>query len=121
MRGTRASYPSDDRAAVPPRRAGGTRCTIGRMAAPERFSILASLPPHGGFRRALALDRGGAARAVVLAFAPPAVTDDPARLAAVLRDVEAAARLHHPGAAAILGTETVGSELAIVELHRPGV
>ncbi len=90
------------------------------VAAPERFSLLASLPPHGGFRRALALDRAGVPRAVVLAFAPSALTDDPARLAAVLRDVEAAARLHHPGAAPVLGTETVGGELAVVELHRPG-
>jgi len=90
------------------------------VAAPERFSILAPLPPQGDFRRALALDRGGAARAVVLAFVPPAVTDDPARLAAVLRDVEAAARLHHPGAAAVVGTETVGGELAVVEQHRSG-
>jgi len=85
-----------------------------------RFSVLASLPALGGFRRALALDRAGAARAVVLGFAPPAVADDPARLVALLRDVEAAARLHHPGAAPVLGTETIGGELAVVELHRPG-
>jgi hypothetical protein len=90
------------------------------VAAPERFSILASLPPLGGFRRMLALDRAGVARAVVLSFAPPAVAEDPARLAAVLRDAEAAARLHHPGAAPVLGTETIGGELAVVELHRPG-
>jgi hypothetical protein len=90
------------------------------VAAPERFSILASLPPLGGFRRMLALDRAGVARAVVLSFAPPAVADDPARLAAVLRDAEAAARLHHPAAAQVLGTETIDGELAVVELHRPG-
>ena len=91
-----------------------------RVTGPGRYFILASLPALGGFRRALALDRAGAARAVVLAFAPPAVADDPARLAALLRDVEAAARLHHPGAATVVGTETVDGELAVVELHRPG-
>jgi hypothetical protein len=90
------------------------------VASPERFSVLASLAPVGGFRRVLALDRAGAARAVVIAFAPAALADDPARLAALLRDAEAAARLHHPAAAAVLGTETIGGELAIVELHRPG-
>ncbi len=104
--------------------AGGTprrtRCTIWTVAAPDRFAVLAVLPSHGGFRRVLALDCAGAARAVVLAFAPAALTEDPAALAAVLRDAEAAARLHHPGAAAVLGTETVGGELAVVELHRPG-
>lgn len=91
-----------------------------RVTGPGRYFILASLPALGGFRRALALDRAGAARAVVLAFAPPAVADDPTRLAALLRDVEAAARLHHPGAATVVGTETIDGELAVVELHRPG-
>jgi len=90
------------------------------VTGPGRFFMLASLPALGGFRRALALDRAGVARAVVLGFAPPAVADDPGRLAALLRDVEAAARLHHPGAATVVGTETIGGELAVVELHRPG-
>jgi eukaryotic-like serine/threonine-protein kinase len=87
----------------------------------ERLSIVAPLPPHGEWRRALALDRGaGPPRRVVLSFAPAAVLDDPERLAALVRDVEAAGRLHHPGALPVLGTETLDDRLAIVEPFRPG-
>jgi hypothetical protein len=88
---------------------------------PERLTVLASLPPHGEWRRALALDRGaGTPRSVVLSFAPAALLDDPARLTALVRDVEAAGRLHHPGAIPVLGTETVDDRLAVVEPFRPG-
>jgi hypothetical protein len=88
---------------------------------PDRLSILAPLPPHGEWRRALALERGaGAPRRVVLSFAPPALLDDPERLAALVRDVEAAGRLHHPGAMPVLGTETLDDQLAVVEPFRPG-
>jgi hypothetical protein len=88
---------------------------------PDRLSILAPLPPHGEWRRALALDRGaGPPRRVVLSFAPAALLDDPERLAALVRDVEAAGRLHHPGAMPVLGTETLDDQLAVVEPFRPG-
>ncbi len=91
------------------------------MPGSERLSIVAPLPPHGDWRRALALDRGaGPPRRVVLSFAPAAVLDDPERLAALVRDVEAAGRLHHPGALPVLGTETLDDRLAIVEPFRPG-
>ena len=90
------------------------------MAAPGRFSIVAPLPPFGGFRRALAVDARGAAP-VVIAFPPPAVADDPERLSGLLRAVDAAIRLHHPGAATVLGTETIDGALAIVEEHRAGL
>ena len=87
----------------------------------DRLSIVATLPPHGEWRRALALDRGaGPPRRVVLSFAPAAVLDDPERLAALVRDVEAAGRLHHPGAIPVLGTETLDDQLAVVEPFRPG-
>jgi len=82
--------------------------------------VVAPLPPSGEWRRAIAVDRAGVPRAVVLAFAPPSVIDDAGRLAAVLRDAEAAGRLHHPGAVPVLGTETVGDALAVVEPYRPG-
>jgi eukaryotic-like serine/threonine-protein kinase len=86
-----------------------------------RFSVAAPLPPQGEWRRALALDHSGAEpTAVVLAFVPQSVVDDPARLAALVRDVEAAGRLHHPAAVPVLGTETIGERLAIVEPHRSG-
>jgi hypothetical protein len=91
------------------------------VARAGRFTTIAPLPPHGAWRRALALDRGaGGARPVVLAFVPPGVLDAPARLAALVRDVEAAARLNHPGAIPVHGTETVGDALAVVEEWRPG-
>ncbi|ABC80993.1 hypothetical protein Adeh_1219 [Anaeromyxobacter dehalogenans 2CP-C] len=64
--------------------------------------------------------RGGAPRAVVLAYAPAALTDDPARLAALVRDAEAAARVHHPNAVPVLGLETLGEALVAVEAHRRG-
>jgi hypothetical protein len=91
------------------------------VARAGRFSTVAPLPPHGEWRRALALDRGtGAARPVVLAFVPAAVLDAPDRLAALVRDVEAATRLHHPSALPVRGTETVGDALAVVEDWRAG-
>ncbi len=91
------------------------------VARAGRFTTIAPLPPHGEWRRALALDRGaGTPRPVVLSFVPSSVLDAPERLAALSRDVEAAGRLHHPSAMPVLGTETVGDALAIVEEWRPG-
>jgi eukaryotic-like serine/threonine-protein kinase len=57
---------------------------------------------------------------VVLSYVPADVIDDPVRLAALVRDVEAAGRLHHPGAVQVLGTEAAGDALAIMESFRPG-
>ncbi len=92
------------------------------MTRPERFSIVAPLPPHDAWRRVLAVERAaGAGRAVVLAYAPASLADDANRLAETVRDVEAAGRLHHPGAVPVLGTEAVGDSLAVVEAFRPGV
>jgi hypothetical protein len=91
------------------------------MPTPSRFEILAPLPPLGGFRRTLAVDRrAGPARAVVLAIPPARVADDATRLAALVRDVEAAARVNDPAIAPVLGLETIGEAVAVVELHRPG-
>jgi eukaryotic-like serine/threonine-protein kinase len=90
------------------------------MAPTDRFEIIAPLPSSSGFRRALAVDRAGPPRAVVLAFAPARVADDPARLAALARDAEAAARVRHPNVVPVDGLETVGGAVAVVEPHRPG-
>ncbi|ACG73872.1 putative CheA signal transduction histidine kinase [Anaeromyxobacter sp. K] len=91
------------------------------MTANERFQVITPLHDAAGWRRALAVDRrGGAPRAVVLAYAPPGLTDDPARLAALVRDAEAAARVHHPNAVPVLGLETLGEALVAVEAHRRG-
>lgn len=90
------------------------------VRSPERVSVVASLPPRGPWRRALALERaGGEPRAVVLSYVPPEVIDDPARLAALVRDVEVAGRLHHPCAVQVLGTDAAGDALVIMEAFRP--
>ncbi|HET6438330.1 MAG TPA: PEGA domain-containing protein [Anaeromyxobacter sp.] len=88
---------------------------------PERYHLVAPLPALGGWRRMLALDRRGAsAGPVVLSFAPPALLDDPRRLAALARDAEAGARVRHPNAVPLLGLETVEEQLALVEPYRAG-
>ena len=81
------------------------------MPPPDRFEILAPLPSAAGFRRALAIERGGAPRAVVLQFPPARVADDPARLATLVRDAETAARVHHAHTVTVVGLETVGDAL----------
>jgi hypothetical protein len=88
---------------------------------PERFAILATLPDAGRLRRALALDRSGPPRAVVLAFPPAARAEDPAVLAALSRDAEAAARVHHPCVIPTLGLEAAGDSVALVEPYRAAV
>jgi serine/threonine-protein kinase len=91
------------------------------VSASERYSILATIEPLAGWRRVLAFDRSGATpRAVVLAFVPEKIAGDGTRLATVVRDVEAAARLHHAGAVPVLGMETVGEALAVVEPYLAG-
>jgi hypothetical protein len=91
------------------------------LTQPERYHLVASLPPLGGWRRMLALDRRGAASGpVVLSFAPAALLDDPARLAALARDAEAGARIHHPHVVPVIGLETVDEQLALVQPYRAG-
>lgn len=68
-----------------------------------------------------AIDRAAVPRPVVLAFAPAALVEEAGRLAAVLRDVEAAGRLRHPAVVSVLGAETHDDALALVEEWRPGV
>jgi eukaryotic-like serine/threonine-protein kinase len=90
----------------------------------ERFVRVAALPSSDGWTSEIAVDRGagaGAARAVVVSTAPVLVSEDPARLAALVRDVEAAARLHHANVVPVIGLEPLGEGLAIVETHRNGV
>ncbi|HYG70654.1 MAG TPA: PEGA domain-containing protein, partial [Anaeromyxobacteraceae bacterium] len=92
------------------------------MTSSERFARVAALPSRDGWTTEIAIDRaGGAARAVVLSTVPPEIADDPARLAALVADVEAAARLHHPHVVPVIGLEGLGEGLAIVEAYRPGV
>jgi hypothetical protein len=94
------------------------------MAMPpaDRFDIIVPLHEVAGWRRALAIDRGGVApRTVVLSYPPPSLTDDPTRLVGLMRDAEAAALVHHPNAVPALGLETAGDLLVAVEAYRRGV
>ncbi|BDG06114.1 PEGA domain-containing protein [Anaeromyxobacter oryzae] len=87
-----------------------------------RHHLVAHLPPAGAWRRALHLDRaGGAPHPVILALAPAELADDPARLAALARDAEAAARVRHPNLVPSLGLETVGDALALASEAPDGV
>lgn len=91
------------------------------LTQPERYHLVTPLPPLGGWRRMLALDRrGGAAGPVVLSFAPPELLEDPSRLAALSRDAEAGARIHHANVVQVIGLEMVEDQLAMVEPYRPG-
>lgn len=88
----------------------------------DRFDIVVPLHEISGWRRALAVDRGGVApRAVVISYPPAAITDDPTRLVGLMRDAEAAALVHHPNAVPALGLETAGDLLVAVEAYRRGV
>ncbi len=89
------------------------------VADPGRLTVVASLPPLAGFRRAVAVE-GAKRRAVVLSFAPSEIAGDPARRAVLLRAVDVAARLHDRSVAAVLGTGAVDGALAVVEEYRPG-
>jgi hypothetical protein len=87
----------------------------------ERYHLAAPLPPVGGWRRTLALDRRpGAPGPVVLGFAPAALLEDAARLAALVRDVEAAARIAHANVVPVVGLATVDDQLALVEPYCAG-
>lgn len=87
----------------------------------ERYHLVAPLPPLGGWRRMLAIDRRGSQTGpVVLSFAPVTLIEDTARLAALSRDAEAGARVHHPNVLPVLGLETVDDQLALAEPYRAG-
>jgi hypothetical protein len=87
----------------------------------DRYARLAELPQAGAFSRALAIERGAVPRAVIVSTVPPALADDPDRLAALVRDVEAAARLRHANVLPVLGLETVRDAPVVVEAYRAGV
>jgi hypothetical protein len=87
----------------------------------ERYHLVAPLPPLGGWRRMLAIDRRGSQTGpVVLSFAPVTLIEDTARLAALSRDAEAGARVHHPNVLPVLGLEAVDDQLALAEPYRAG-
>jgi serine/threonine-protein kinase len=86
-----------------------------------RFRVVTALPPDGGWRTELAVDRSAAPpRPVVLARVPPAVTGDASVLAALLRGVELAARADHPAILPVLGLAETGGGLAVLGPFREG-
>ncbi|MFT3915596.1 MAG: PEGA domain-containing protein [Anaeromyxobacteraceae bacterium] len=91
------------------------------MTTADRYALLAKLPDAGPYTRYLAIERGAVPRAVVVSQAPASVSDDPAKLDALVRDAEAAARLRHAHVLPSLGLETVGDGTALVEAYRAGV
>ncbi|MFO0584322.1 MAG: hypothetical protein U0229_18760 [Anaeromyxobacter sp.] len=91
------------------------------MTTADRYALLAKLPDAGPYTRYLAIERGAVPRAVVVSQAPSSVSDDPAKLDALVRDAEAAARLRHAHVLPSLGLETVGDGTALVEAYRAGV
>ncbi|MCM2333494.1 MAG: hypothetical protein NDI82_06055, partial [Anaeromyxobacteraceae bacterium] len=88
---------------------------------PDRFRLATALPPDGGWRCELALDREARPpRPVALARVPPAVTGDATGLAALARGVDVAMRLVHPALPQVLGLVEVGGAMAVVSAFREG-
>lgn len=88
---------------------------------PDRFRVATALPPDGGWRCELALDRAAAPpRPVVLARVPPAVSGDALALASLARGVDLASRLAHPALPQVLGLVEAGGGLAVVTPFREG-
>jgi eukaryotic-like serine/threonine-protein kinase len=88
---------------------------------PDRFRVATPLPPDGGWRCELALDRSTSPpRPVALARVPPAVSGDALALAALARGVDLASRLAHPSLQQVLGLVELGGGLAVVAPFREG-
>jgi hypothetical protein len=88
---------------------------------PDRFRIATALPPDGGWRAELALDRQATPpRPVALVRVPPAVSGDATALASLARGVDLAARLDHPSLLPVQGLVEVGGGLAVVGAFREG-
>lgn len=92
-----------------------------RAVPPDRFRVATALPPDGGWRSELALDREATPpRPVRLARVPPAVSGDAMALAALARGVDLTARLSHPALQPVLGLAEAGGGLVVVAPFREG-
>ena len=87
----------------------------------DRLRVVSALPPDGGWRSDLAIDRSvSPPRAVLLVRVPPAVASDALSLSMLARGVDLASRAKHPALRQLLGTGEVEGDLALVESWREG-
>ena len=87
----------------------------------DRLRVVAALPPDGGWRADLALDRSASPpRPVLVARVPPAVVGDALALSRLARGVDLASRVEHPALRRLLGTGEVAGDLVLVEDWREG-
>jgi hypothetical protein len=87
----------------------------------ERLRVVSALPPDGGWRAELALDRSvSPPRPVLVARVPPAVAGDALALAMLARGVDLASRVRHPSLRRLLGTSELQGDLVLVEAWREG-
>ncbi len=87
----------------------------------DRLRVVCALPPDGGWRSDLAIDRSASTpRAVLLVRVPPAIAGDALSLSMLARGVDLASRVEHPALRHLLGTGEVEGDLALVEAWREG-
>jgi len=87
----------------------------------DRLRVVSALPPDGGWRADLAIDRSvSPPRAVLVARVPPAVSGDALSLSMLARGVDLASRVQHPSLRQLMGTGEVDGELVLVEAWREG-
>jgi hypothetical protein len=87
----------------------------------DRLRCVVALPPDGGWRADLAVDRSvSPPRAVLVARVPPAVTGDALALSLLARGLDLVTRVEHPALRRVLGTGEVDGDLVLVEAWREG-
>jgi hypothetical protein len=87
----------------------------------DRLRLVSPLPPEGGWRADLAVDRSAAPpRVVLVARVPPSVAGDAMALARLARGLDLSSRVQHPGLRRLLGTGEVDGDLVLVEAWREG-
>jgi hypothetical protein len=87
----------------------------------DRLRAIVALPPEGGWRADLAIDRAASPpRAVLVSRVPATVTGDALALARLARGLDLASRAEHPALRRLLGTGELEGDLVLVEAWREG-